>query len=57
MPESQVEDQQADVVMTTVGRAQHVQVVVPARYRPPAAAMVDLAPAIKSSIREVQPCV
>ena len=40
VPESQVEDQQADVVMTTVGRVQHVQVVVPARYRPPAAAMV-----------------
>lgn len=57
VPESQAEDQQADVVMTTVGRAQNVQVTVPARYRPPATAMVDLAPAIKSTIREVQPCV
>jgi hypothetical protein len=57
VPEAQFEDQQADVVMTTIGRAQNVQVVLPAEYRPPAAAMVDLADAIKESIREVRPCV
>jgi hypothetical protein len=56
VPESQIEDQQADVVMTTIGRAQNVEVRLPARYRPPAAAMVDLAGAVKRTIREVQPC-
>jgi hypothetical protein len=57
VPDAQIEDQSADVRMTTVGFAQNVEVLVPAGYRPPAAAMVDLAPAVKSSLREVQPCV
>ena len=57
VPESQIEDQSADVVATTVGRAQNVELRVPAEYRPPAAAMVDVADAIKTSIRELRPCV
>ncbi len=57
VPESQIEDQGADVVMTTVGRTLNVEVQVPDRYRPPAAAMVDLAGPIKRTIREVKPCV
>jgi len=57
VPEEQVEDQHADVVMTTIGRAQNVEVRVPATYRPPAAAMVDLAAAIKTTIVEEEPCV
>jgi len=57
VPESQVEDQSADVVMTTIGFEQNVEVHVPARYRPPAAVMVDLADAIKHTLREVRPCV
>jgi len=56
VPDEQIEDQSADVVMTTVGFEQNVEVTVPARYRPPAAAMVDLADAIKDSIRERRPC-
>jgi len=56
VPEEQIEDQGADVVMTTVGFEQNVEVTVPAVYRPPAAAMVDLADAIKDSIRERRPC-
>jgi hypothetical protein len=43
-------------VMTTVGRAVNVEVQVPAEYRPPAAAMIDLAAAIKASVREIKPC-
>jgi hypothetical protein len=39
-----------------VGRAQNVEVQVPSEYFPPAATMVDLAPAIKGTIREVRPC-
>jgi hypothetical protein len=56
VPEPQIEDQAADVVMTTVGRAVNVEVQVPAEYRPPAAAMIDLAAAIKASVREIKPC-
>ncbi len=56
VPEDQIEDQGADVVMTTIGFEPNVEVLVPADYRPPAAAMVDVAAAIKQSIREVKPC-
>ena len=56
VPQEQIEDQSADVVMTTIGRTQNVEVTIPASYRPPAAAMVDLAPAVKKAIREVKPC-
>jgi hypothetical protein len=45
-----------DITMTTVGRAQYVEVRLPVDYWPPAAAMVDLAPAIKRTVREVRPC-
>lgn len=57
VPEEQIVDQSADVEMTTIGFEQNVEVVVPAQYRPPAAAMVDLAAAVKRSLRETQPCV
>jgi hypothetical protein len=56
IPEEQITGRPNDIVMTTVGRAQYVEVRVPADYFPPAATMVDLAPAIKSSIHEVRPC-
>ena len=56
VPESQIEDQQSDVVLTTVGFAQNVELQVPAQYRPPAAALVDVADAVKESIRELRPC-
>ena len=57
VPDEQIDDPSADVVMTTIGFEQNVEVTVPASYRPPAAAMVDLADAIKESIRERRPCV
>jgi hypothetical protein len=56
VPEEQF-DQGVDVLMTTIGFEQNVEVLLPASYRPPAAAMVDVAAAIKDSIREVKPCV
>ena len=43
--------------MTTVGRAEFVEVRIPADYWPPANTMVDLAPSLESTIREVRPCV
>ncbi|MGN6129528.1 MAG: DUF3515 domain-containing protein [Nocardioidaceae bacterium] len=57
IPEDQITGRATDVTMTTVGRAQFVQVHLPADYFPPAAAMVDLAPAIKATIRQVRSCV
>jgi hypothetical protein len=57
IPEEQITGRPGDIVMTTIGYAQNIEVWVPQRYWPPAAAMADLAPAIKGSIREVKPCV
>jgi hypothetical protein len=56
IPESQTQGRRVDIVMTTVGRAQDVEVRLPSEYFPPATAMVDLAPAVKRGIREVEPC-
>ena len=56
IPDSQIQGRPVDVTMTTVGRAQNVEVSIPSDYFPPAAAMVDLAPAIKRTIRDVRPC-
>ncbi|HEX6515955.1 MAG TPA: DUF3515 domain-containing protein [Nocardioidaceae bacterium] len=56
IPESQMQGKPTDITMTTVGRAQYVEVRLPVDYWPPAAAMVDLAPAIKRTVREVRPC-
>lgn len=46
--EAVVNDQSRDVTMTTVGRSPAVEVRLPARYRPPTAAMVDLEKAVKA---------
>jgi hypothetical protein len=56
VPEETMDDQGADVVMTTVGREPAVEVKVPAKYRPPAAVMVDLGTAVKAHTRLVKPC-
>ena len=58
IPDSQVEDQSADVVMSTAGYRPVLQVTVPATYRPdgPAAVMVELAPMVKQYTRLVHPC-
>ena len=57
IPESQQTGRPVAVTMTTVGRAQNVEVRIPVDYFPPANTMVDLGVAVKRSIREVQPCV
>jgi hypothetical protein len=58
VPDSQVNDQSADVVMSTAGYRPVLQVTVPATYRPNglAAAMVELAPMVKDYTRLVRPC-
>jgi hypothetical protein len=61
IPESQQTGRNAgrptDITMTTVGRAQYVEVRIPSDYWPPVNTMVDLAPALKRTIRQVKPCV
>ena len=56
IPESQQTGKPVDIVMTTIGRAQNVEVRIPADYFPPANTMVDLAAAVKRTVREVKPC-
>lgn len=58
VPDSQVNDQSADVVMSTAGYRPVLQVTVPVHYRPNglAAAMVELAPVVKELTRLVRPC-
>ncbi|GAB3664273.1 hypothetical protein GCM10027596_28540 [Nocardioides korecus] len=56
VPVAGMNDQSVDVVMTTIERRPRVEVTLPARYRPPVAAMVDLGRAIKAHTRLVAPC-
>jgi hypothetical protein len=56
VPEAQQTGRPEDITMTTVGRAQYVEVRVPEEYFPPPATMVDLGPAVKRTIRSVRPC-
>ena len=56
VPTATIEDQEADVVLSTIGRTPAVEVTVPASYRPPDAVMVDVAPAIKQHTRVTRRC-
>lgn len=56
VPAKGMDDQEVDVVMTTYGRVPAVEVTLPAQYRPPVAAMVDLADAIEAHTRVVKRC-
>ena len=56
VPAAGMNDQSVDVVMTTIGRDPSVEVTLPAQYRPPATAMVDLGPAITAHTRKTTPC-
>ncbi len=56
VPEEGMNDQSVDVVMTTYGRVPAVEVTLPAQYRPPVAAMVDLADVVQEHTRVVKKC-
>lgn len=56
VPVSAIEDQAADVELTTVGRSPAVAVHLPATYRPPVAVMVDLTKTIKMHSRLLRRC-
>lgn len=49
-------DQSRDIVMTTLYRKPALEVRLPARYRPPSTAMVDLQPAISKDSRKTGSC-
>lgn len=57
IPEEQITGEPTQITMTTVGRAQNVEVLLPPEHFPPADAMVDLAEAIGATVPEVKPCV
>ena len=57
IPEDQITGEATDITMTAVGRKAFVEVALPADYFPPAAAMVDLAKALKQAVPQVRPCV
>jgi hypothetical protein len=57
IPEEQITGRPEPITMTTIGRAVNVEVSLPTEHFPPAAAMVDLAPAIKRTVPETRPCV
>ncbi len=56
IPEAQQTGAATDITMTTVGRSVYVQVRIPEQYFPPVNTMVDLAPALKRTVRSVRPC-
>jgi hypothetical protein len=51
------EDADHSWVFTTIGRESNVEIQVPADYTPAADALVDVAAAIKGSLKVEQPCV
>ncbi|MGZ4457298.1 MAG: DUF3515 domain-containing protein [Actinomycetes bacterium] len=57
IPDSQITGSATAITMTTIGRAAYVEVRLPADYFPPAAAMADLAPAIKKAVPLLRTCV
>ena len=57
VPEEQFTGEPVEVTMTTIGRRVNIEVVLPEEHWPPAAAMVDLAPAIRQAVPETDPCV
>lgn len=56
IPEDQITGEATEIWMTTVDRTPAVEVRLPPEYFPPAATMVDLAPAITQSIQQDDPC-
>lgn len=57
IPDEKITGRPEPVTMTTIGRAVNVEVSLPEEHWPPAAAMVNLAPAIKKTVPETRPCV
>jgi hypothetical protein len=56
IPDEQIANEPTDVVMTTVDRRPRVEVRLPKEYFPPAAAMVQLASAIKRTTTRTTAC-
>ncbi len=57
VPEDELGDHPVDVLMTTIGRSPRIEVMVPAAYWPPTAAMVDLTRTLKQHTKKTGGCV
>jgi len=56
IPDEQITGEPRPITMTTIGRAVNVEVSLPTEHWPPAAAMVDLADAVKKTVPQERPC-
>ena len=57
VPPREIDRGPGPIVMTTIGLQPRVQVRLPGDYWPPAAAMADLATAVKTALRRTHSCV
>ncbi|WP_299052947.1 DUF3515 domain-containing protein [uncultured Nocardioides sp.] len=57
VPDEQMEDQTAEAVATTIGFSPALELRIPADYRPPVQVLIEIAPAIKATIDNPNPCV
>jgi hypothetical protein len=57
LPEEQLDSESpVDLTMTTVNRAEHVEVRLPAEYWPPATALADLSDAVRTTTEKTGSC-
>jgi hypothetical protein len=57
IPEDAADDQSADVEMTTIGFSPIVRIDLPADYRPPADALVEVGAAVRGTLERTDRCV
>ena len=56
VPSRVIDDQDSDVLMTSIGRSTNVEVLVPAKRRPPADEMVDIGSVLAQTTTRVGGC-
>lgn len=56
IPQDQLDSSPETFTITTIGRSPRIELTVPKAYLPPAAVLVDLAPAVKSGTRRTAAC-
>ncbi|HNB00014.1 MAG TPA: DUF3515 family protein, partial [Marmoricola sp.] len=56
VPSRVIDDQDSDVLMTSIGRSTNVEVLIPAKRRPPADEMVDIGSVLAKTTTRVGGC-
>jgi hypothetical protein len=56
VPSRVIDDQGADVLMTSIGRSTNVEVLVPVERRPPADEMIDIGSVLAKTTTKVSDC-